>query len=152
MDIIRRIYKADMRHVERGAVVSVIMGEVLITSLGQPLANAIESGRITDRAAILAGVRSALDQMHAMGIAHCDVALCNVFLLPDGEVLLGDLEYCRSTTSIAPKDMHDSQQALSAQEMDEIQFKYFESEVDKKLEEEKMKAERLVQIKTLILD
>ena len=137
---IRRIYNANMRHVERGVKVKSV-SEVIIESVGVPLGEAIESGMITDRGTIIAGVRSALDQLHAMGIAHNDVALCNVFLLRDGEVLLGDLEYCRPTTDIAPTGLYRSLPASSAQELDELQFtQFFVAEVDKKLQERAKKA------------
>ncbi|RHZ25429.1 hypothetical protein DYB37_007950 [Aphanomyces astaci] len=90
MDIIDCIYRAPLLHVERGRCHT-------ITSIGQTLENAMDEFR-GSRHLIVDQVKLALDELHSLGLAHCDVRPANVFVLLNiKRVILGDLEYCRST-------------------------------------------------------
>ena len=124
LKMIQGVYEAKLNNVEQGKVFP-SKNKLLITTVGQPLACAIDEGRATDRNKIVADVRAALDQLHGMGIAHCDVALCNTFLLNDGTVMLGDLEYCHNIEDVAPSHLYRSiPRAKTAGDLDELQFQY----------------------------
>lgn len=45
-------------------------------------------------------VREAIDAIHSLGIAHCDVCVDNLFVMDGGRVILGDLEYYPSFETV----------------------------------------------------
>lgn len=100
-DVIERIYDAQLRHVERGKVIRSASGNnhLLITSIGQPLqTNPSSEANVRDR--VISDIREGLNELHNLGIAHCDVRLTNVFWVvdsysPSGRAVLGDLEFAR---------------------------------------------------------
>ncbi|KAH9181543.1 hypothetical protein AeNC1_016481, partial [Aphanomyces euteiches] len=69
MDIIQRIYSADLQHVERGICNHV---SVTVPSIGQTLQNALVDFQ-GNRDLIIDQVKSALVELHNIGVAHCDV-------------------------------------------------------------------------------
>lgn len=96
MDLIRRLYQADLANVERGTASCT---SVTITSIGTRLTDAVRSGAVTSKADVLRQVRAAVEQIHSMGVAHCDICVENLFVLESGVILLGDLEYCTDLES-----------------------------------------------------
>jgi RIO-like serine/threonine protein kinase len=77
---------------------------LLAVRLGEPVHEPLTS-------AVAEGIRHALKQLHAAGVAHGDVRLRNVLLLPgeQGHVLLWDLERCV---------LHANEEAVAADERD----------------------------------
>ena len=122
-DLLRRVYDAKLANVERGMV---NCSSVTIQTIGRRARDALQN-RIISRDAMIAQVRLAIDSLHKIGIAHCDVCLDNVFVLDSGEVILGDLEYCAEIFDQPPdgvKRRFNSELGVpvSAQELDEQQF------------------------------
>ena len=89
-EYIRLVYEAKLLNVEWGR----ICGEksILIMRLGVQLRTALANGSTTREVAI-ASVRAGLDQLHQLGLAHCDVKVGNVFVDFNGVVFLDDIEY-----------------------------------------------------------
>ncbi|KAH9100257.1 hypothetical protein LEN26_016033 [Aphanomyces euteiches] len=128
MDIIQRIYSADLQHVERGICNHV---SVTITSIGQTLQNSLVDFQ-GNRDLIIDQVKSALVELHNIGVAHCDVRAANVFvLLSDRRVILGDLEYCRPLHAPPPKVKRfpKNKSCKTALELDNYQFGVFVDEL-----------------------
>lgn len=96
MDLIRRLYQADLANVERGTANCT---SVTITSIGTRLTDAVRSGAVTSKADVVRQVRAAVEQIHSAGVAHCDICVENLFVLDSGVILLGDLEYCTDLES-----------------------------------------------------
>lgn len=118
VDLITTVYGApEARNVERGRVLSNRI--LLISSVGIPVERAITRGLVT-HLNVREQVRLALLQLHALGVAHCDVRLPNVFFL-DGTVFLGDLEYCTAVEAAPP---HARRRAgiTTALELDNVQY------------------------------
>lgn len=127
VEILGRIYAADLNHVERGEVVST--REVLITSVGIPIGAVIQKGEITCDV-VKGAIGSAVDELHKLGIAHCDIRPQNVFYV-DGVVRLGDLEYCREMASKSPRNLKWSDSsATSAEHLDIMQLGKFCAALD----------------------
>jgi hypothetical protein len=101
MDILRSIYAATLQNVERGVVID--NKTIRITSIGVPALTAIAKGDhgMTKDIAITQ-VRQAVEQLHGIGVAHCDIRWPNIFVV-DGVVVLGDLEYCQVLMDRAPR-------------------------------------------------
>ncbi|CAK4215534.1 unnamed protein product, partial [Aphanomyces euteiches] len=128
MDIIQRIYSAPLQHVERGICNHV---SVTITSIGQTLQNALVDFQ-GHRDLIIDQVKSALVELHSIGVAHCDVRAANVFvLLENKRVILGDLEYCRDIYAAPPnvKRFPKNKSCKTALELDNYQFGVFVDEL-----------------------
>ncbi|ETV63638.1 hypothetical protein H257_19432 [Aphanomyces astaci] len=76
--------------------------------------------------------RQALEELHSLGVAHCDVRAANVFvLLSDKRVILGDLEYCRPLDAAPPniQGAPINNQFKTARKLDEHQFERFKDEL-----------------------
>ncbi|KAG9411156.1 hypothetical protein AC1031_016804 [Aphanomyces cochlioides] len=126
MELIQRIYSTDLQHVERGICNH---NSVTIISIGRPLRNALIDFE-GKRQLIIDGVKKALEELHSIGVAHCNVRAANVFvLLSVRRVILGDLEYCRLLDAPPPnvKRMHES--CKTALELDNYQFGRFVDEL-----------------------
>ncbi|RHY60425.1 hypothetical protein DYB30_004094 [Aphanomyces astaci] len=124
MAVMDRIYRAPLQHVERGRC---HYTSVTITSIGQTLKTAL-SEDLVSRDTVKAQVRSALDELHSLGLAHCNVRAANVFvLLEDKRVILGDLESCRPVDAAPPQVCPNK--IKTALELDEYQFGTFVDEL-----------------------
>lgn len=122
LELIQKIYDADFQHVERGRVYFT-KGQVLITSVGKNIGELMRKGEQFNREAVLGGIRAGLDELHSAGIAHCDLGLDNTFLLPDGRVTIGDLEFVRDSGTTAPSHLYRSDpRAVTSLDLDEIQY------------------------------
>ncbi|KAH9160390.1 hypothetical protein AeNC1_018984 [Aphanomyces euteiches] len=130
MELIQRIYNnTKFLHVERGRCNCT---SVTISSIGQTLENSLHYFQGQPKL-IFDQVKSALDELHSIGIAHCDVRAANVFvLLEDKRVILGDLEYCRALhdsppdVKVFPKKKDACKTAL---ELDMYQLGVFQDEL-----------------------
>jgi len=118
LDLIHRAYAAGLQHVERGTANS---SSVTITSIGKTLHNAIRMGVVVDAESVIAQLRLAVDELHGLGIAHCDICSDNMFVLDDRNVILGDLEYCTEVTSLPPQVRRLYGTPATALELDELQ-------------------------------
>ncbi|CAK4066486.1 unnamed protein product, partial [Aphanomyces euteiches] len=129
MDLIRRIYNdTSLQHVERGMC---HRNSVTITSIGRTLQHALSDFQ-GKRHLIIDGVKKALDELHNIGVAHCDVRAANVFvLLSNGRVVLGDLEYCRPLDAPPPDVKRKDDSCTTAGELDNYQFDEFVDELAK---------------------
>jgi len=123
-NLIRKVYDANLPCVEKGFV---NCSSITITSVGILLERAMQDRpTVITRTEVLRQIRTALDGMHSIDIAHCDVCRENIFVLDDNEIILGDLEYCRNVSDIAPDVRRRYDKELghprNAKELDEQQF------------------------------
>lgn len=118
LDLIRRVYSANLAHVERGRANG---RSVTITSIGKTLHNAIRRGIVTAAEDVIQQLRQAVDELHGVGVAHCDICTDNMFVLDDGTVILGDLEYCTEHDAAAPAVRRSYGNPATALELDENQ-------------------------------
>ncbi|KAH9117482.1 hypothetical protein LEN26_012656 [Aphanomyces euteiches] len=117
MKLIQRVYSASLQHVERGECNHV---SVTISSIEQTLQNALVHFQ-DKRHLIIHQIRNALDELHNIGVAHCDVRAANVFvLLSDKRVILGGLEYCRPLDASPPDVKRKSESCKTALELDDL--------------------------------
>jgi hypothetical protein len=131
MDLIRRVYQADLPNVERGIANCT---SVTITSIGTKLTDALRSGAVTSKNDVVHQVRAAVEQVHSVGVAHCDICVENLFVLDSGVIILGDLEYCTDLESARLPEvrrMYTNQESgqapTSARELDANQLARLEN-------------------------
>lgn len=120
------VYRAHLAHVEWGSPVTGNTQAVLVTRVGHRLQDAINKGLIS-KATALDHVRLGLDELHTMGLAHCDVVRENVFVM-DGIAFLDDLEYLTPINRPAPLTARwsvDKNGNLSAKQLDELLYAQF---------------------------
>lgn len=128
MDLIKKVYDAKLANVEHGVANH---RSVTITRVGCRLADGLRSG-IISKEKVLAEVAQAMNQLHALGLAHCDICCDNVFVDIEApySAFLGDLEYLcpmNSSPPIGIKRMHE--EADNAQSLDSLQYKTFIDEL-----------------------
>ena len=126
---IDKVYAAKLPNVEQGMVHCT---SITITQIGWRLEQAIRSHKLTQESAVN-GVTQAVQQLHAIGLAHCDLSLENVFMdLISGTVFVGGLDRCRPLLD-APPTEDDSVRAEcsagSAQDLDNILLKKLLEEI-----------------------
>lgn len=124
LDLIRQIYTQAHENVEHGVANGT---SVTITSIGKTFENAVRHGDITRMSQVIPAVREAIDAIHSLGIAHCDVCVDNLFVMDGGRVILGDLEYCTEKNNPPPRlrrfyNNADGKEPETAEELDENQF------------------------------
>ena len=117
---INKVYAAKLPNVEQGLVHCT---SITITRVGWRLEQVINNHNLTQESAVT-GVTRAAQQLHAIGLAHCDLSLENVFVdLISGIVFVGGLDRCRPLLD-APPTENDSVRiecsAGSAQDLDNI--------------------------------
>ena len=98
LDLIERVYAAKLQHVERGTVND--SRSLTITSIGRPLHLAVRVRAVTNAEDVIRQLRLAVDELHNVGVSHCYICTDNMFVLDDGTVILGDLEYCTENNSL----------------------------------------------------
>jgi hypothetical protein len=122
MEFIERVYSLQLGNVEHGTVKG---GTCTITRVGARLEDALRAGWL-NRADVHAQVALGVEQLHANGIAHCDICVDNLFVdsaEDGGRVFLGDLEYCCSKDSKPPTGLRRSDpRAETAEALDHIQL------------------------------
>jgi hypothetical protein len=128
MDLINIAYEAKLENVEHGFTNH---QSVTITRIGCRLADALRNGKVS-KEKVLAEVKTAIEQLHAIGLAHCDICCDNIFvdIGPPYTVFLGDLEYVCSKESQPPigiKRKHE--EAENAESLDKVQYDEFVDEL-----------------------
>ena len=128
MNIIKSIYLAKLLNVEQGHA---NCSSITITSIGRRVKDALEEGYVT-KTDVLMQTQAAVNQLHSLGFAHCDICLDNIFVnLETGVVFLGDLEYCQLMDQNPPKSLRRSDsRARTAGELDTIQLEKLELELE----------------------
>ena len=105
MEIIKNLYEVKLPNVEQGFV---NCSSITITSIGRRVADAVRLNVVTKQA-VLEQSRDAVNQLHSLGYAHCDVCLDNIYVhMETNVVFLGDLEYCRPLRDAAPEGLRRS--------------------------------------------
>jgi hypothetical protein len=127
MDIIRNIYRANFRNVEVGMT---NCNSITITKIGLKLQTALVTHSL-DKSDVLRQVKAAVEQLHSIGYAHCDIFPDNVFVdLNSSLIFLGDLEYCQEMMLPPPTGLRGSNAcAKTAKELDLLQLENFETEL-----------------------
>jgi len=79
-------------------------------------------------------VKEGLDELHSIGLAHCDISVSNVLIDDNGVVFLDDLEYLTPINNPAPHHTRlpvgaTAEQVENAQRLDDFQFQVFKTEV-----------------------
>lgn len=124
--LMRVVYEAKLPNVEQGTVNHV---SVTITRVGHRLCDAIAFYELPASEA-LRQVQMAVEQLHSIGIAHCDICVSNVFVDFDGCIYLGDLEYCRLKDEPAPVGLARSDsRATTAEQLDHLQLEMLQEEI-----------------------
>ena len=91
MQIISNVYTARLINVEHGRTNFTFT----TTSVGWQLVDALRANTVTKDNALVQ-IAAAVDQLHGIGVAHCDICVKNIFVsLDDSRIFLGDLEYCQ---------------------------------------------------------
>jgi len=96
------VYSHRLPHVEWGHAVSGDGNAIMITRVAMRLMDAISSNTITRNTAV-DHVRMGMAELHAVGYAHCDIVLENVFV-DNGVAFLDDLEYLTPVDQAAPNN------------------------------------------------
>jgi len=124
---IKRIYEAKLPNVEQGFTNCT---SITITTIGRRLRDAIHLHGL-DKKAALDGAACAVRQLHAIGMAHCDICVDNIFVnLDTNVVFLGDLEYCRPMGDGPPVDIRRYDTAArTAKELDDLQLAKLQDEL-----------------------
>lgn len=126
MDTIRQIYALNLPNVEHGVTNH---KSITITRIGDQLRSAIRT-RDLDKVTVFNEVVMAVQQLHANGIAHCDICVDNVFVDEKNVVFLGDLEYCQLMDLPSPRDIRRADvRASTGEELDNIQLQHFRDEL-----------------------
>jgi RIO-like serine/threonine protein kinase len=132
-EVIKSIYQLNLQNVEHGTVNHIA---IIITRVGSQLIDAVRVRHLSHDE-IYDQVKMGIEQLHSNGFAHCDICVDNIFVdsVDDGgRVFIGDLEYCRSSTEPAPKDIRRSDiRASTAENLDYIQLEKLKDELSKKL-------------------
>ena len=116
---IRMVYGASLPHVERGMCRN--GRTVVIQSVGVPLDR---KSPPPEADVVARDVAAALEELHSLGLAHCDVRRENVFFVSDSagaRYVLGDLEYLTPVDEPAP-DVRLMWGPCTALERDRQQF------------------------------
>lgn len=129
MDAIRTIYSLKLPNVEWGTVNG---KSITITRVGSTLVDAMRVRHLS-REDVFDQVSRGVAQLHANGLAHCDICVDNIFVddLEDGgHVFLGDLEYCCGKDSKPRSDTRRADgRATTAEELDNIQLAKLKDEL-----------------------
>ena len=127
MDVIRTIYLANLPNVEQGHINGL---SITITSIGRRVADALTAGYVT-KEQVFSQTQVAVNQLHSLGFAHCDICLENIFVnVETGVVFLGDLEYCRPMDQEPPEGLRRSDNsARRACDLDTIQLEKLKDEL-----------------------
>jgi hypothetical protein len=130
MNIIGSIYEAKLPNVEHGTVNCT---SVTITRVGSRLRDAMRVRSSLDFTRVFNQVQQAIEQLHAIGYAHCDICVDNIFVDSEdegGAVFLGDLEYCCRIQDKPPTGIRRADsKAKTAQQLDKIQLQKLQDEI-----------------------
>lgn len=129
LNIIGAIYDLKLQNVEHGRV---NCSSVTITRVGSQLKDAMRARHLS-REKVYEQVKSAVQQLHEHGYAHCDICVDNIFVDSQedgGNVFLGDLESCRKKGEKPPVDVRRADpKAQTAEELDLLQLDKLKDEL-----------------------
>jgi hypothetical protein len=134
LSYIQRVYHQNppLMHVEHGRVCNFQLSNqsIVITRIGNRLtmSNMIKFGLTKEM--VISQTRQGLEELHTIGLAHCDISVDNVFIDDNGVVFLDDLEYLTPTNDPPPHFTRlpvgvNEHQVQSALQLDEFQFQLF---------------------------
>lgn len=129
---IRFIHGLRLPNVEHGVAVENNDNAVLITRIGRRALDALRLRSVTVEQ-IIDGVRAGMQQLHDIGLAHCDISLSNVFVDGDNVVFLDDLEYL-TPVDYAPPHLTRIPEGVipaTARDLDNLQFQEFVLELNR---------------------
>lgn len=136
MNYIAEVYNANLPHLEHGYVKSVELKTTVATRVGRLLSSCISDRTISKEKAVQ-DIRLAVQELHRLGYAHCDISLDNCFVDTSGSeptVFLDDLEYICPLNE-APSTDHNLRLLpgikcpRTSGELDEEQLKTFELQI-----------------------
>lgn len=130
-DFMEAVYRARLDNVEWGEVTSARMATVVIHRIGYTLLRALVECLIS-KEIVVQHIEAALNQLHSLGYAHCDVKFSNVFVDCDSTVaFLSDLEYIYPIEDPVPASVRVPRGAhpRTALELDQAQFEEFQNEL-----------------------
>jgi hypothetical protein len=126
------VFQAKLPNVEWGRVTSRRAKTVELVRVGFTLKQALRD-RLISVDGVIQNIRDALDQLHSIGFAHCDVKMDNVFVDRKAPYVafLGDLEFLRPANGPPPESIRipTGCNPRTALELDEAQFTRFCREV-----------------------
>ena len=138
IDRIEQVHLAKLPNVETGSDHSKRTRSFVITRMGRELSTAIRDFN-KSKEEVIAEVRAGIDQLHALGLAHTDIFVKNVFVDMGGAAgnaaFLDDLEYvCDKSSEILPGNTripagYTGHPPATAEALDELQFEFFCSDV-----------------------
>ena len=129
-EVINRIgfvYQQAHPNVEWG----VVKGDrsILITRIGLRIQTAIHEGLIS-KERVIEDIRCAMDWLHSVGLAHCDIALRNVFFdSASKQAFLDDLEHLTPISDHPPHTNWFKRRPKTAGDLDLIQISKFNDSV-----------------------
>ena len=107
LETLNAIYNHKLPNIEHGHISG---KSITITRIGITLQTALRTSRL-DKNSAFEQVKHAVEQLHSIGYAHCDICIDNIFVDDndnDNVVFLGDLEYCCPKDSPAPTGLRRS--------------------------------------------
>eukprot|EP00732_Lithocolla_globosa_P001669 Lithocolla_globosa_v1_NODE_881_length_3142_cov_19.214772.p1 type:complete len:393 gc:universal NODE_881_length_3142_cov_19.214772:1917-3095(+) len=122
LPLMKQVYAAQLPHVEHGTTVN--SHAVLISRVGVQLRTALLDRKVTPELAA-DHVQLALQELHSLNFAHCDVCVENTFVDDDGTVFLGDLEYLTPLNNAPPHITRVIGTPATAEELDKLQLDAF---------------------------
>eukprot|EP00603_Paraphysomonas_imperforata_P012653 CAMPEP_0114467014 /NCGR_PEP_ID=MMETSP0104-20121206/9385_1 /TAXON_ID=37642 ORGANISM="Paraphysomonas imperforata, Strain PA2" /NCGR_SAMPLE_ID=MMETSP0104 /ASSEMBLY_ACC=CAM_ASM_000202 /LENGTH=427 /DNA_ID=CAMNT_0001640429 /DNA_START=126 /DNA_END=1409 /DNA_ORIENTATION=+ len=127
MDVISKVYDARLANVEQGRT---NCSSITIISVGRRLSDALNDSIVTKDAAYNQ-ISLAVEQLHGIGVAHCDICVGNIFVsAEESTVFLGDLEYCQEMLAPAPQGLRRSSvDASNGKSLDKIQLRNLRDEL-----------------------
>ena len=98
---ILEVYSHKLQHIEWGGAVESNQNAILITRVADKLTAAIHAEKIS-REQTITHISLAVQELHLINLAHCDIVIDNVFVDDAGVAFLGGLDYLTPVNDPAP--------------------------------------------------
>ena len=101
--------------------------EIKLRRIGYTLKHALRE-RLVRRDVVAQEIRHGLDQLHGLGIAHCDIKAENIFVDCRSQIaFIDDLEYVRPIDAPVPEhiELPPGSHISNAKDVDEAQYNSF---------------------------
>jgi hypothetical protein len=134
LSYINKVYthRPQLPHVEYGYVNNDpnLPNSCVVTRIGNKLTTSTMARLHVGKEMVIAQVQSGLDELHNIGLAHCDLCIENVYIDDDGTVFLDDLEYLTPIENAPPHITRipygtDQSIVTTALILDELQYQTF---------------------------
>ena len=128
---ILEVYSHKLQHVEWGEAVESNQNAIMITRVADKLTAAIYAEKISREQAIN-HITLAVQELHSINLAHCDIVMDNVFVDDAGVAFLDDLEYLTPVNDPAPLNSRwnpAENPGLTAAQLDILLLSKFAAEV-----------------------